>query len=68
MSLFSVGSDVLFIEALCYNNNNSYYTSSTLTKNPLWGVGMYSWKQLGFYFRQPSSIKCVAICFTRHSH
>ena len=37
MSLFSVGSDVLFIEALCYNNNNSYYTSSTLTKKPTMG-------------------------------
>ena len=27
VSLFSVGSDVLFIEGLCYNNNNSYYKS-----------------------------------------
>ena len=37
MSLFSVGSDVLFIEALCYNNNNSYYIY-IYTNNPLWGL------------------------------
>ena len=49
MSLFSVGSDVLFIEALCYNNNNSNYI---YTNNPLWGlslvIGMYMWKQWVF--------------------
>ena len=67
VSLFSVGSEVLFIEASCYNNNNSYYTSKTLTNNPLWGVRNVYVETMGIYFRQPSSIKCV-IRFTRHSH
>ena len=51
MSLFSVGSDVLFIEALCYNNNNSYYI---YTNNPLWGlslvIGMYKCGNNGYLF------------------
>ena len=42
VSLFSVGSDVQFIEALCYNNNNSYYISVGWTQDTdheCWAVG-----------------------------